>query len=177
MSTTGKENRWDWLVVYIASRQEKKVAKRLQEKGIRSYLPLVRKRQQWSDRKKWVEFPMFNGYLFVKPEPLQLDEVLTIPGVVSYLRFRKSLAEVKEKEIEVIRKIEDSGYFAETLLTPKEFAEGEKLLIMEGPMKGQEVELVRKNNEKFFLVAFEGLNQTIKLNVPFEVLSKTKEER
>ena len=67
-----------WKVIYVASRQEKKVFDRLKKEGIAVFLPLTKKLRQWSDRKKWVEFPLFNGYLFVKPTSIQRDEILEI---------------------------------------------------------------------------------------------------
>lgn len=164
-----------WNVVYIMSRQEKKVAARLQRLGIDHYLPIARKLSQWSDRKKWVDFPMFSGYLFVRPSRQQHDEVLAIQGVVGYLNYQRKPAVVQDREIEIIRVIEREGYFAETILNPSDFSEGEKVLVVEGPLKGNTVDLVRKNNEKVFLVSFDTLGQSIKINVPFEFLSKVKD--
>lgn len=165
-----------WLVVYVSSRQEKKVAKDLEFKGIQHYLPLAKKLRQWSDRKKWVDFPMFNGYMFVRPELSQVDLVLQSQGVVCYLTFEGKHAVVRDREIEIIRKIETSGYFAETFHTPDDFEEGEKVLVVDGPLKGQTVDLIRKNNEKFFLIAFDTLGQGVKMNIPFELIQKVNLE-
>jgi transcription antitermination factor NusG len=165
-----------WNVVYVMSRQEKKVAKRLAGQGIEFYLPLVKKLQTWSDRKKWVEFPMFNGYVFVRPDDFQRDLVLQQPGVVEYLSFNKKHAVVTEKEISIINSIEKEGYFAESILSPEDFQPGEKVLVMEGPLKGNTVDLVRKNNERIFLISFDTLGQSIKVNIPYEFLAKVKDE-
>ena len=162
----------NWLVIYVSSRQEKSSAKRLEQSGISYYLPLVKKLQQWSDRKKWVEFPMFSGYIFVQPSSDQRDKVLEIPGVINYLQFEKTDAIVKDKEIKVLKGIEESGYFSECIHTPDDYRLGEKLKVLEGPLKGNEVVLIRKNNESNFMVSIEALGQSVKLNLPFEVLSK-----
>jgi len=161
-----------WYVVYVSSRQEKKAEKYLTKNGIASYLPLARKLRQWSDRKKWVDFPMFNGYLFVRPTDHQIDEVLQAPGVVAYLKFERKYACVTEKEIEVIRTIESAGYHVESIHTSDEFEIGEKVLVMEGPLKSQIGQLIRKNNETIFLVTFETLGLSIKVNMPYELLKK-----
>jgi len=163
-----------WYVVYVASRQEKKVEKHLTKKGIESFLPLARKLQQWSDRKKWVDFPMFNGYLFVRPLPHQVDQILESPGVVAYLKFERKKAKVTPKEIEIIRTIESAGYHVETLHTPDEFEPGQTVMVMEGPLKSQVGQLLRKNNEQIFLVSFDTLGQSIKVNIPFELLKKVE---
>ena len=57
-----------WIAVYTKPRHEKTVEKELQKKGFEVYLPLLKQRRKWSDRKKWVEFPLFRSYIFVKTE-------------------------------------------------------------------------------------------------------------
>jgi transcription antitermination factor NusG len=90
--------------------------------------------------------------------------------------FEKKHAVVQDKEIEIIRTIEREGYFAETILNPSDFSEGEQVLVVEGPLKGQTVDLIRNNNERIFLVSFDTLGQSIKINIPFEFLQKVKEQ-
>ena len=163
-----------WNVLYIMSRQEKRVAKLLTDMQVENYLPMVKKLRLWSDRKKWVDFPMFNGYLFVKVDGTTDDQILRTPGVVGYLNFDKKRAVVQNREIDIIKVIEREGYFAESLHNPEDFIVGEKVLVMEGGLKGHTVDLVRKNNERIFLVSFDTLGQSIKLNIPFEFLQKVK---
>ena len=57
-----------WIAFYTKPRHEKLVQKELEKKGVQTYLPLLKERRRWSDRKKWVEFPMFKSYIFVKTE-------------------------------------------------------------------------------------------------------------
>jgi transcription antitermination factor NusG len=161
-----------WLVVYVASRQEKSSARLLEKLGIDYYLPMVKKLQQWSDRKKWVEFPMFTGYLFVRPTDIQRDKLLELPGIISYLRYNGDDAIVQDKEINILKQIETSGYYSEAVHTPDDYHLGEKLLVLEGPLKGNQVVLIRKSNESNFLVSIEALGQSVKLNLPFELLTK-----
>jgi transcription antitermination factor NusG len=164
-----------WHVVYVSSRQEKKAARLLLERGVEHYLPLAKRLRQWSDRKKWVEFPMFNGYLFVRPESHQIEDIPRVPGIVNFLKFEKALAVVTDKEIEIIRTIETAGYHAESLHTPSEFEKGDRVMVMEGPLKGQVGQLIRKNNDQIFLISFETLGQSIKVNLPYELLKLIEE--
>jgi transcriptional antiterminator NusG len=161
-----------WRVIYVASRQEQKVADKLRFLGIACYLPKIKKLRTWSDRKKWVDFPMFTGYLFVRPLAKDLELVVSQPGVVNFLSFERKHAKVSEKEIEIIKNIENSGYHAESLHTPDDFNEGETLLVTDGPLKGQTVTLLRKNNENIFLVVFEGMGQSLKVAIPYNLLAK-----
>ena len=169
---TMTENMDSWKVVYIASRQEKKVAMQLERDGIEYYLPLYKKLQQWSDRKKWVEFPLFNGYLFVKPNMLQRDKVLELQGAVAYVRYNGEDAKVKDKEIEIIKSVLESGYSLETMNTPDDFEIGEQVIVTEGPLNGQVVDILRRNNEDHYLVSFGTLGQSIKIELPYQIFKK-----
>ena len=57
-----------WYVLYTNPKAEKKVAEQLNKIGIETYCPLVTKIQQWSDRKKKIEVPLFSSYVFVNIE-------------------------------------------------------------------------------------------------------------
>ena len=59
----------DWIVVYTKPRHEYSVLNDLSKIGFDSYIPTIRKRRTWSDRKRWVEFPLFKSYVFVNTEP------------------------------------------------------------------------------------------------------------
>jgi transcription antitermination factor NusG len=57
-----------WFVLYTQPRNEKKVAERLEKLGIKAYCPMTIQVRQWSDRKKKVEVPLLNSYVFVPIE-------------------------------------------------------------------------------------------------------------
>lgn len=166
------ENR-QWNVVYVASRQEKKVGQILKNKGITAYVPLVRELRQWSDRKKWVDFPLFRGYVFIEAEA-PAHEVLSITGIVAYLRFQGKNAVVREKEIEIIRRIEQSGYYAEQLLNPDDFEPDEYVQVADGPLRGQQGRILRKDNLQYFTISIESMEQSVKIKIPFELLEKVR---
>ena len=65
MKIKNADNNKKWFTLYVKSRSEKKVAKQLEDIGVESFLPLITKIKQWSDRKKKVEEPLFRSYIFV----------------------------------------------------------------------------------------------------------------
>lgn len=168
------EEKQVWKVVYVMSRQEKKVALRLEQEGIECFLPLYKKLSQWSDRKKWVEFPLFSGYIFVRPTTLQRDKVLQVQGALAYVRYNSGDAVVQDKEIEIIHSILKSGYSLESINTPEDFEKGEQVTVTEGPLNGQVVDIIRRNDKEHFLVSFDTLGQSIKIELPFQILKKQK---
>jgi transcription antitermination factor NusG len=165
------ENQTPWKVIYTASRQEKKVAALLDRFGIVYYLPLVKKLRLWSDRKKWVEMPLFNGYVFVRPEPNMRDKVLEIPGVVKYLKYNGSDSQVSNSELIIIQDLLTHGYHMEAT-APNLLRKGEKVRIDQGPLKGIEAEVLKDaDGNSNVLIAFETISQVVKVSVPKEILN------
>jgi transcription antitermination factor NusG len=104
---------------------------------------------------------------------LQRDKVLEVPGVVAYLRYNKEDAVVQDKEVKTIKAVLSSGYSLETIHTPQDFVVGEQVHVLEGPLKGQKVDILRQNDKEHFLVSFGTLGQSIKVALPYQVLKKT----
>lgn len=80
------------------------MAEQLQAMGIDCYCPLVMKERQWSDRKKKVEMPLFNSYVFVRIEEQDRSLVFQSPGAVRFLFWLQKPAMVREDEIATIKK-------------------------------------------------------------------------
>jgi transcription antitermination factor NusG len=93
-----------WYVVYTRPRWEKKVAEILLAKGIEHYCPLNKVMRQWSDRKKVVLEPLFKGYIFVKLEETIKWDIKNIDGIINFVYWLGRPAQVKEREIDTIRK-------------------------------------------------------------------------
>jgi transcriptional antiterminator NusG len=164
------ENQTPWKVIYTASKQEKKVAVLLERFGIAYYLPLVKKLRLWSDRKKWLEMPLFNGYVFVKPEPGMRDKVLEIPGVVKYLKYNGADARVSTNEIELIQRLIEHGYNVESE-DRANLKKGDIVSIQQGPLKGIEAEVLKDaDGSEYILLAFETISQVVRVSLPVGIL-------
>jgi transcription antitermination factor NusG len=93
-----------WYVLYTKPRQEKKVADSLNAIGIEAYCPLVTVVKQWSDRKKKVQIPLINSYVFVNIEEHHREAVFKVSGIVRYLFWLGKPAVVRAIEIEALKK-------------------------------------------------------------------------
>lgn len=99
-----EQDKKNWYALYTKPRWEKKIAAKLQEKGIDSYCPLNKVTRQWSDRRKVVLEPLFKGYVFVQIEDDRKWDVKTVNGVLNYVYWNGRVAKIREEEIETIRK-------------------------------------------------------------------------
>ncbi len=140
-----------WYVLYTQSRQEKKVAEGLQKIGIESFCPLVTVIKQWSDRKKKVQQPLINSYVFVNIEEHKRDEVFKVSGIVRYLFWLGKPAVVRNEEIEILR-ISLDGIIDSFEIIP--IQKDTQIIIDKGPFKGVEgiVKHLNKNSIQLLLV-------------------------
>ncbi len=160
----GMTERKNWYALYCRSRAEKKTNELLTASGIESYLPLIRTLKQWSDRKKWVEEPLFRSYIFVRISPPEYYEVLNVPGVVRYIFFEGKAVAIPPQQIEAIRQFIVSG--DELPDVDLDLSTGSKVNIVAGPMKGINGELQEIMGKKKVRIEIDGLGQSIFLELP-----------
>ena len=130
-----ESNKSFWNVIYTRSRAEKKVNQLLNEQGIITFLPLIKEVRQWSDRKRKVEVPLINSYVFVKADKNNYLKILETPGVVKFIKFINKNAVISEQEINNL-KIIISNNIADFNIIHNDFSKGEKIEIKSGNFKG-----------------------------------------
>lgn len=159
-----------WHALYVNSRAEKKVSELLNSKGIYAYVPLQKTMRQWSDRKKMVELPLLNGYVFVKTDPTENDKVLQTRGVVSFVKVNGAIGVVREVEIERLKQLIELGYQIEVNESNKHYNEGDKVKITSGPLKNVEGVVIENRQGRFIEIMLESIGQSIKVKLPKELL-------
>ena len=162
-----------WFVFYTKSRQEKKVNELLQRAGYEVFLPMHRVLRQWSDRKKKVELPLFNSYIFVKEEEHKLQNILQYPGVAWTIKLNGKPATLREQELETIKRLIETGFSLEAIGNDgNTFQQGDQAKIVDGPLKGLTGIIQGEPNAEKFHVLIEGINQVIKVEIPAFLLQK-----
>jgi transcription antitermination factor NusG len=151
-----------WHALYTRPRFEKRVANEIQKKGILSYLPLTHVLKQWSDRKKWVDEPLFRGYVFIQGDSVALYRSLQTTGVIRMVEFLGRPAVVPEEEIDRIRRILKEGECVESCVTMNV---GDRVSIVRGPLMGIEGRLVEIQGRSRLVVSVPSINQALRLCV------------
>ena len=151
-----------WFALYTKSRHELKVADQLRRKSIDHYLPLRKVQKQWSDRKKWVEVPLFRCYIFIRTDDLERRSALQSVGAVRIISFGGEPARVQDAEIDRIRRIMAEDPAAESWTVPEPGAEVE---IIRGPLTGIRGRLEEVQNEKRLVVTVESIRQALRFNI------------
>lgn len=125
----------NWYVLYTKPKWEKKVTEKLQQIGITAYCPVISKVQQWSDRKKKVEMPLFSSYVFVQVEERERNAVFAVSGVIRYLFWLGKPAIVKDREIVVIQQwLLEPDFFEVEVRT---WQPGDRVVLEQGVFKDQ----------------------------------------
>ena len=160
-----------WFAVYTHSRAEKKVNERAMKAGFDTFLPLITTVKQWSDRKKKVEVPLINSYVFVHTRKENLNSLLNIPGVLNILKYLGKPAIVKDIEIAnlkiVINVVEEVQFIDSIDLT-----KGEDVEVINGPFSGLLAKYIDVAGKHRVLVEVEALKSCIEVNMPLNNIKK-----
>jgi len=153
-----------WYAVRTRSRHEKLVARQLENQGIQSFLPVVSKIHQWSDRRKEVQEPLFSGYAFVHLDHSSGDRVrvLKTQGVVNFVGVQGVGIPIPDQEIQNIN----------TLLTSRvSYQErpflyvGQKVRVCGGALDGLEGILTAENSDRSVVISVGLIQRSLSVRV------------
>ena len=144
----------------------------MEEAGIDTFLPLMKVLKQWSDRKKWVEEPLFRSYLFVRIKQDEYYKALSVTGVVKYITFEGRAVPIPEQQILAIKQFlgndEDIAIFSEP------FKIDDKVEICRGTLKGLLGNLVDIRGKQKVRIEIESIGHSIILTIPKSYLKVIK---
>lgn len=163
----------NWYVFYTKSRQEKKVRDLLTRHGFEVFLPLQKVMRQWSDRKKKVEVPLFNSYIFVYDTEDKVPFIVQTPGIAWSIRHNDKPAILHQTELETIQRFLSSGLLLESQ-PYQDLAAGDPVQVIDGPLKGMLGHLIKTAEGEKFTVALESIGQTMLVRIDPAVLKKRR---
>ena len=162
-----------WYLLYTNPRAEKKAEIELRFLGYEVYLPLHKTLRQWSDRKKMVEVPLFNSYLFVYTElEKNFYPILNVPGVVKFVNFEKKPAIVDPREIELIRLMLGNIQDLENVTAGEPIEPGEEIEIIAGPLIGTKGKMIEHKGKNKILIELNSIQQSLAVTLPVEFLRR-----
>ena len=147
-----------WYAVHTRSRHEKQVNSLLSERGIETFLPLVNTLSRRKDRKKYVDIPLFSGYLFVYADEEGLFTVKHTKGVASIIGTDiDKPTPIPDKQILDIKKIMNSN----VKLDPFPYLKKGRLIrLKSGPLKGIEGGLIERKGSYNLVVRIDLLQKS-----------------
>jgi len=127
------------------------VQKRLDQKNIDCFLPLLECWSKRQDRRKKIFTPVFPGYIFVNTvlDNYTNVDILKTPGAVSILRNSEGPLPIPEYQIDNLKKVLGASA---PLSLHTYMKEGDWVQVIRGPMAGCMGILIRQNPKKGRLV-------------------------
>ncbi|WP_316820092.1 UpxY family transcription antiterminator [Pedobacter gandavensis] len=153
-----------WLVVYTRPRWEKKVDKLLKLQDIKSYCPLRRVTNQWADRKKVVDLPLFSGYVFVWVNEREEYKVRQTLGVLNFIYYMGKPAVIRDCVIEKIEELISKEIACE-IIDVQQINLGDRIRIKHGIFYNQEGTVIKVQG-KHVLMLLDHLNCAIVSAIP-----------
>jgi len=153
------------------SRQEKVVHADLTEDGFESYLPLQRTKRKWSDRIRWVDEPMFRGYVFVRVSSREYFKILQHRSALKYISFGGKPAAIPDHHMEALRRALGEG--VDFRITSDRFKPGQPVEVTAGPMCGCSGEIIRYASKKSLLVRIGNTGYSMIVNMQAAYLEAT----
>ena len=150
----------NWYVVYTKPKWEKKVAEKLNEIGIECYCPLIIQIKQWTDRKKKVEVPLFNSYVFVQLEDTDRNSVFQISGIVRYLFWLGKPAIVRDEEIKIIKMSLAAPNLSDISVTSIQV--GDRIKLESGVFSNQDA-IVQEISNTYYTLVLESIGCVLKI--------------
>ncbi|GAB5524334.1 MAG: UpxY family transcription antiterminator [Roseivirga sp.] len=138
-----------WTAFYTKPRSEKKAAERLLSKGFEVYCPTTTVIKQWSDRKKKIKEPVFSSYIFARVHEPARQQILTDPSIVSSVFWLKKPVQIRDAEIQAIKDFLND--FPGAKSAALNISQGDKAIIMVGPLRGEEGVVREKRGDKVLL--------------------------
>lgn len=148
-----------WWVLYTKARNEKAVARALDNQQIPTYLPTVPVRHTYAKRKVAFDVPLFPGYLFMRGTPLERERALQTNRVAHVIQVDDQTR--LERELAQIRRAIESGASLE--LYPSLHI-GQRCRVTSGALAGIEGTVLRHGTKSQIVLSVTILSQSALLD-------------
>ena len=151
-----------WFAVWTKARHEAAAHRQLTQQGYDAFLPTISKWSRWKDRRRRIDWPLFQGYCFAHLRPADLRRARTCAGIAGIVAFAGAPAAIPDSEIESIRTLVASElqYDPCPLL-----AEGSRVEVVSGPLQGVVGTLVRKGAHARLVLSVDLIGQGVSVEV------------
>ena len=154
----------NWYAMHTRARHEKVVTQQLEEKGFKTFLPLVNQVRNWSDRRQIISAPIFSCYIFIQLPAIGMNRlrIMQTAGVLGLVGTHDGASSIPGREIADIKTLISS----ESICTPYPFLNiGKRVRIRGGSLAGVEGILVSKNDDLSLVVSIELIQRSMSVRI------------
>ncbi len=153
-----------WYALHTRARHEKAVERRLRDQGMETFLPTAMEMHRWSDRKKKVEVPLFNCYVFLRCALSAEDRtrVYQVESVHGFVGVRGASLPIPDEQIESIRKVvtQSAPWRSHPFLKA-----GQRVRVLGGAMDGVEGVFVSENGDHSLIISVDAIQRSMAVRI------------
>ena len=140
------------------------MVQRLEERGVKTFLPIVTEVHKWSDRKKQVQLPLFSCYVFAKFVPKRVERlnVLRVAGVLALVGSGGEGTPIPDGQIDAVRTLMDGGIPWSSYPFLKI---GQRVRIRGGALEGLEGILVGRAGNQTLVISIDAIQRSLSVRV------------
>ena len=154
-----------WFAIYTKYKCEKFVIDLLSRKGILAYTPLIDSTKKYDKRLRSHKLPLLHCYAFVHIDAAEYVPVLETDYVLKFIKQRKDLLQVNDKEIALLKHIVGE-YQGNIEIVQDQFNKGEKVEVIAGRLTGLNGVVIDESRNKDLLVELDTIG--IKIRIQFK---------
>jgi transcription termination/antitermination protein NusG len=160
-----------WYAVHTRSRFEQKVHDGIFSKSIEVFLPRIQVISRRKDRHKKIFVPLLPGYVFVNSslEPKEYLSILKTAGVVRLIGFEGKPVPARDDEINSLMILDGTD---RTIQNVEYINQGDRVMIMEGPLKGLTGFYLRAKGQGKVVVSVDLLHRSLEVDIEDWALEK-----
>jgi transcription antitermination factor NusG len=153
-----------WYALQTRARHERIVKKRLDDRGVVTFLPTVTEVHRWSDRKKKIELPLFSCYLFARLAPTKVEmlRILCVDGVFRFVGSHREGLPIPDEQIEAVRALVESKLPCSSHPFLKI---GQRVRVRSGALDGLEGILISRNGDNTLVISVEAIQRSLAVRV------------
>lgn len=153
-----------WYALHTRARHEKTVERRLLEEGLETFVPTAIEVHRWSDRKKKVEVPLFNCYVFVRCALTAQDRtrVHRIESVHGFVGVRGTSLPIPDEQIDGIRRVltQSAPWRSYPFLKA-----GQRVRVRGGAMDGVEGVFLSENGDNSLVISVDAIQRSMAVRI------------
>jgi len=158
-----------WYVIVYKTMHYTRAANILERLGFSFYLPIQRQLHYWSDRKRWVDVPILNPYIFLFANKTERNLIFQSCSCFHFLTSDSKLAIAKEEEVEKIKML--CNYTAPIKMEACSIKKGDLVKVTGGPLSGMQGYALQENGKHRLLIRILSLGQFASVDIDSSWLS------
>lgn len=167
-----------WYILFVKTSEEEKIAKILKKEQFNSFVPKMKMLYHKNGQNSLKEKVMFPGYVFIESELNQKDFIINLnhfheknPRFMKLLKVdNEGTAALYPEEKEYLEQLLNEN---KTMEHSMGIIEGDKVIILEGPLKGLESKIIKIDRHKRrALLEMMICNVATQVKVSLEIISK-----